>query len=563
MVAEQRSVLPKLPLDDLLAEVQLRLDAVRAARDGVGALLEAVVSIGRELELEVVLRRIIEAARSLVDARYAALGIIGEDQQLAEFIPVGVTEDEIAAIEEWPHGRGILGLLIRQPKALRLEDIKQHPESFGFPRGHPAMKTFLGVPIRIRDDVFGNLYLTDKGAGQEFDRQDEAIVTALAAAAGVAIDNARLYEQTRAREIWLEASGDVTRELLSGAPQPRALQLVAERAVDMAHATMALVVVPAGDNELIVAAGAGTGTDHFQGLTVPREGTISGSVMASGNARLIRSLRDVPHWTTNVAALPGGPAAFVPLGQAERVRGVIAIHRRTGGLPFTSDLLTMLTGFADQVAVVMELADARRETERLELIDDRTRIARDLHDVVIQRLFASAMMLTSTIRMINQPTIAERVQTSIDDLDDTIRQIRSSIFALQSSARPVDNRLRSRVMRVVDAATEQLGFTPGNQLDGLLDTDVPDDVAEHTVAVIQEGLSNVVRHAGASRVDVVVTLRDNILTVEVCDNGLGISEPQHRRGLANLQDRANELGGMFTIRSQPAGGTTMRWRVPV
>ena len=175
---EERSLLPQLPLDDLLAELQGRLDDVRTARDGVHALLDAVVSIGRELEIETVLRRIVEAATTLVDARYGALGVIGEDGQLAQFVPVGITEEEIAAIEDWPHGRGILGLLIKDPHPLRLSNIRDHPESFGFPEGHPPMRSFLGVPIRIRDEVFGNLYLTEKSDGRDFDEQDETIVTA-------------------------------------------------------------------------------------------------------------------------------------------------------------------------------------------------------------------------------------------------------------------------------------------------------------------------------------------------------------------------------------------------
>src|SRR5919106_4956231 len=267
---EQRSLLPHLPLDDLLAELQGRLEAVRAARDGVHALLDAVVSIGRELELETVLRRIVEAATALVDARYGALGVIGEDGQLAQFVPVGLTEDEIAAIDEWPHGRGILGLLIKEPQALRLPDIRDHPESFGFPQGHPPMRTFLGVPIRIRDEVFGNLYLTEKGDGREFDEQDETIVAALATAAGVAIENARMYEETRQRETWLEASAELTRMLLSGSEPQEALALVAAHAQDMSGAKAAAVAVPSsGPDTMVVTAVAGEGYDDLAGFEFP------------------------------------------------------------------------------------------------------------------------------------------------------------------------------------------------------------------------------------------------------------------------------------------------------
>lgn len=560
---QHKSVLPKLQLDELLAEVQGRLDAVRASHAGVRALLDAVVAIGRELELETVLRRIVEAAKSLVDARYAALGVIGEDRQLAEFIPLGLTEDQIAEIEQWPHGRGILGLLIKEPQTLLLGDISEHPESYGFPRGHPPMKRFLGVPLRIRDEVFGNLYLTDKINGSDFDEQDAAIVSALAAAAGVAIDNARLYEETRAREVWLEASGEVTRELLSGAASRATLQLVARRAREMAHAETALIVLPEGDERLTVAAVDGTSADALTDFTFPREGTLSSSVISTGESRVIADLRKIAERGPIGNRLPSGPAAFVPLSQPERTRGVLAVHRRVGGIPFTPEMVNMLAAFASQVAVVMELADARREAERYGLIDDRARIARDLHDLVIQRLFASAMALTGTTRLVDdRPVVAERVQRVVRDLDETIGQIRSSIFALQTTEQGHDSRLRARIINVVDSATDRLGFAPGVQLNGLLDTEVSEEVAEHAIAVLQEALSNAVRHASASRVDVVVQLADDRLTVQVTDDGVGLTNTNRRSGLANLAERAEQLQGTFEINRRPEGGTSMQWTVP-
>lgn len=566
-MAEQRQqgFLPRLPLDDLLAEVQGRLEAVRASHEGVRALLDAVVAIGRELELETVLRHIVEAAKSLVDARYAALGVIGQDRQLAEFIPLGLTESDIAQIAHWPHGRGLLGLLIKEPQTLRLPDLSAHPESYGFPAGHPQMQRFLGVPLRIRDEVFGNLYLTEKATGQEFSEQDAAIVEALAAAAGVAIDNARLYEETRAREVWLDASGEVTRELLSGAEPRSALQLVVRRAREMAHAETALIVLPGKEeNTLRVAAVDGTVVDDLSDFVFPREGTISASVIKTGEPRLVTDLRTLTENTPIAELLPTGPAAFVPLSQPERTRGVLAVHRRAGGIPYTAAMVDLLTAFAGQVAVVMELADARREAERYGLIDDRARIARDLHDLVIQRLFASAMSLTGATRLIeDRPIVADRVQKVVHDLDETIGQIRSSIFALQTTEHGTDSRLRSRIISVVDSATERLGFAPGVQLNGLLDTEVPDDVAEHVVAVLQESLSNVVRHASAAQVDVLVELDGATLTVQVADNGVGLTSADRRSGLANLAGRAKQLNGEFETAQRPEGGTLVRWSVPI
>jgi signal transduction histidine kinase len=231
--------------------------------------------------------------------------------------------------------------------------------------------------------------------------------------------------------------------------------------------------------------------------------------------------------------------------------------------PFSVAVSRMVVSFAGQAAVVLELADARREAERYGLIDDRARIARDLHDVVIQRLFAAAMTLTGVGRLIDHPEAAKRVQTAVDDLDDTIRQIRSTIFALQSTQEAVDGGLRARVMGVVQAVSEQLGYAPGVRMEGLLDTDVSNEVADHAVAVLQEALSNVVRHAQASRVDVVVDLRDEWLLVQVSDNGVGIHDDGRRSGLANLATRAASLSGTFEVHRGSGRGTILEWRVPV
>jgi signal transduction histidine kinase len=562
---EQRQrLLPHLPLDELLAELQSRLDAVVTARDGVHALLEAVVSIGRELELETVLQRIVEAAMTLTDARYGALGVIGEDGQLAQFIPVGVSEEQIAAIEEWPHGRGLLGLLIKEPQTLRLTDVSEHPESYGFPPGHPPMRTFLGVPIRVRDEVFGNLYLTEKSGARPFDEQDETIINALATAAGVAVENARLYEETQRREVWLDASAKVTRVLLSGADPQDALTLVAARAREMSDAIVAAVAVPTDDGDnLVVAAVDGDGYDDLAGFQFPVAGTLAGAVLTEGEARAVTDFQGAPQEAPLVSQLPNGPRLVVPLGTEGNVRGVLLVGKRRGVAPFSVAVSRMLVSFAGQAAVVLELADARREAERYALIDDRARIARDLHDVVIQRLFAAAMTLTGVGRLIDHPEAAKRVQTAVDDLDDTIRQIRSTIFALQSTQEAVGGRLRARVMGIVQAVSEQLGYAPGVRMEGLLDTDVSNEIADHAVAVLQEALSNVVRHARASRVDVVVDLRDEWLLVQVSDNGVGIHDDGRRSGLANLAARAAALSGTFEVHRGSDRGTILEWRVPV
>lgn len=564
MDEQHQRLLPQLPLDDLLAALQGRLDAVRAARDGMHALLDAVVSIGRELELETVLRRIVEAATTLVDARYGALAVIGDEGNLSQFVPVGVTEEEIAAIAEWPHGRGLLGLLIKEPQTLRLSDIRDHPESYGFPDGHPPMSSFLGVPIRVRNEVFGNLYLTEKSEGRDFDEQDEMIVNALATAAGVAIENARLYAETRQREIWLDASSELTRALLSGSEPGEALRLVAARAREMSEAEVVAVAVPAEDlDTMTVVAIDGVGQDGLAGFEFSVEGTLIGSVFAAGEPRSVPEPNLSPQEIPLVSRLPDGPKLLIPLGERGSVRGVLVVGKKRGQSPFPAAVMRLLEAFAGQAAVVLELGEARREAERYELIDDRARIARDLHDVVIQRLFATAMTLTGAARLIGQSEAATRVQTAVDDLDETIRQIRTSIFALQSTEQSQVKSLRARVLGIVDAVTQQLGFTPAVRMEGLLDTDVDDELADEVVAVLQEGLSNVVRHARATRVDVVVEVLRDRLVIRVIDNGVGIPATGRRSGLANLGSRADRRGGTFEIGQVDGGGTQLEWRVPL
>nr|SBO97891.1 GAF:ATP-binding region, ATPase-like [Nonomuraea gerenzanensis] len=533
-------------LDELLTELQVRLNAVLATRDRVHALLEAVVSIGSDLDLETVLRRIVETATTLVDAGYGALGVVGEENTLVQFIPVGLSEEEIARIEHWPHGLGLLGLLIKDARPLRLGRISDHPESYGFPPGHPPMGTFLGVPVRVRDEVFGNLYLTEKRGGGEFDEEDEAVVIALATAAGVAVENARLYEESRRRETWLQASADVTTSLLSGADPRQVLSVVAARARQMSDADLAQVLLPEGET-LRVAAAEGEGAAELLGSACELDGTLAGEVFTGGEP---------------VTESADRPALLVPLGAAPGVRGVLVLAKRSGRLPFSWADLQMLQAFAGQAALALELAEARRDAERLGLLEDRDRIAKDLHDVVIQRLFATAMTLMSTVRLVDHPQAAKRLQHAIDELDETIRQIRSSIFALQGPAEVAPG-LRGQIVELVEGAGSHLGFMPGLRMEGQLDTVVPEPVAEHLLAVLREALSNVVRHSHAGRAEVSVEVSGGRLTLVVGDDGVGVGEAGRRSGLRNIEERAQRLGGTAHLEAPGGGGTRVRWQVPL
>ncbi|WP_433220777.1 GAF domain-containing protein [Microtetraspora malaysiensis] len=556
---ESGSFLPRMRLDDLLAELQSRLEAVLATRDRVHSLLEAVVSVGSELDLETVLHRIVESATALVNASYGALGVIGEESTLVQFVPVGLTEEEIARIEHWPHGLGLLGLLIKEPQSLRLRDIADHPDSYGFPAGHPPMRSFLGVPIRVRDEIFGNLYLTEKRTG-EFDEEDEAIVTALATAAGVAIENARLYEETRRREAWLEVSSEVTTSLLSGADPHDVLVTLARRTREMTDADVVTISFGVAPDTLRVEIAEGLDAEELLGVELPAGDTVAGRVLRTAEPQIadIRACPDVP-----AGAPKAGPALSVPLGKGRLVRGVLGLGKRTGRLPFSAADLRMVQALAGQAAVALELAEARKDAERLGLLEDRDRIAKDLHDVVIQRLFAAAMTLMSVVRLVEKPEVTGRVQHVVDELDATIRQIRSTIFALHTPREDKAATVRGQFMDLVESARGHLGFMPGVLLEGAVDTLVTPKIADHALAVLREALSNVVRHAHATEVTVTVDAREEVLVLEVADNGVGVPEEGRRSGLRNLADRAELLGGTFEVQRREPRGTCLSWRVPL
>ncbi|MDX6434368.1 MAG: hypothetical protein QOE54_6734 [Streptosporangiaceae bacterium] len=557
-----RLILPQLRLDDLLTELQARLDTVLGTRDRVHALLEAVVSIGSDLDLETVLRRITEAATTLVEARYGALGVIGEGGgHLVQFITVGVTEAEIEAIGHWPHGHGLLGLVIKEPHPLRLPDISAHPESSGFPGGHPPMRRFLGVPIRVREEVFGNLYLTEKAGGGEFDEEDVVIVNALATAAGVAIENARLYQDTRRRERWLQASAEISNALLSGTAPQEVVGLVARRAREICDADLATVsLMDEESQEFVLAAADGEHAGFFHGLRIPLDDAGFARVYREGTPLLLEDGGQAAAGTGVPPEIPIGPTLIVALGLGRSARGVLTVVNNPGRPAFNEATLRLLEPFAAQAAVALELAERRRDAERIGVLEDRERIARDLHDTVIQRLFATAMTLMSAIKITQKAEVARRVQGAVDDLDDTIRQVRTTIFALQ--AEPGDNRLRSQVHAIADAAAETLGFAPSVRLDGLLDTAISPETGEQLLAVLQEALSNVARHAQARAVSIAVDVRDELI-VRVEDDGIGIASGGSRSGLRNMSDRAEALGGSFTTRGGAQAGTVLVWRVPV
>ncbi|UQA97002.1 GAF domain-containing protein [Streptomyces halobius] len=553
-------------LDALPEDLHERLENVELGSGAtVHLLLEAVLSVGRELDLPQVLRRIVEAAVVVVDAEYGALGVVGEGTRLTQFLPVGVTQEQQDAIGHLPEGHGILGELIRHPRPLRLPELSEHPSSYGFPPHHPPMHSFLGVPIRVRDEVFGNLYLTEKRGGGEFDAEDETVLSTLAVAAGVAIENARLYEEARYRQLWLEANGEIVAGLLPGADEMQVLDMIVNHALRILAADLGVLALPDEGDTVRVALASGVDAGAHRGLVLPHEGSFIGAALDARKPLISLDVENEPRFTAGPRWAGLGPAVAVPMITGERVRGVLLLARLQGRDPFTEPETAPLLTFAGQAALAMELAEQRRTAEQLALLEDRDRIARDLHDLAIQRLFATGMTLQSAVRFVDHPEASERLLRAVDDLDETIKIIRSTIFGLRArETSRAAHGLRVRTVTAVEQAARPLGFTPSLHMEGLIDTDVPAEIAEHVLAVLAEGLSNAARHAHATAVDISLVARGGTLRLSVTDNGVGMPTDGGRRsGLANLAKRAESVGGEMTIEAPAKGGTRLVWCVPL
>jgi signal transduction histidine kinase len=559
--------LSRIRLDSLLQELLDRVSDVTASRERLRSLLDAVVSIGTDLDLHSMLQRIVRAACGLADARYGALGVLGEAGMLVDFVTHGVDAAQRARIGDLPAGHGVLGQLIDDPRPIRLTDIGAHEGAHGFPSHHPVMRTFLGVPVRIRGQVFGNLYLAEKNGDGLFTDDDEELMVALAVAAGTAIDNARLYAQTRRRQRWLEATAEITGVLLGeDVHRTVALQLVADRAREVADADLALVLLlapataaAAGTADtLVVEVASGRGSELLAGATLPVRGSQFAQLLAGGHTTILDDLATAGRWPTPVTT---GTCLLVPLAAAGAISGALVMAYRTGPPVVDTPDVALVETFAGQAALALERASAQQQREMLAVLSDRERIARDLHDVVVQRLFAAGTQLVSTNRMITKPQVRERVDQVVDDLDLTIRDIRGTIFQLQS---PISAELRGQIRALVTEADKTLGFRPRLVLNGPIDSAIPELVRPAVLAVLREALSNVARHARASSVTVTLTTDATTLVLLVTDDGVGIGAAEGSGGLTNMRHRAAEFGG--DCRIGPADdhhGTAVVWQVPL
>ncbi|MCE3555328.1 GAF domain-containing protein [Pseudonocardia sp. RS11V-5] len=568
--------LPRLELEQLLRQLVERAGEVMATQGRLRGLLRANQAVITDLALPEVLRRVCQAARELVDARFAALGVLGPDGHIAELVQDGMDEETVREIGTSPEGKGLLAAVLDEGRPIRLRTAAGDPRSSGLPPGHPPVRSFLGVPIRIRNEKFGGLYLGESGRG-EFSPEDEELLRALAVTAGVAIDNARLYEATRRRGEWLAATAAVTRATLDPS-QGGPLCTIAERSRELTRADLAVVLLPDDDEDSlrIEIAESGPGqevvAEHLRGGTLPRSRSLSGHVFETCRPLRLADPRELPDLepAVAVAELRIGPVLVVPLLGAEQTDGVLLLARRVGRPAFTEEDQKMTAGFANQAAIALELAEARVERERLHVLDERERIAADLHDHVIQRLFAAGLSLQGVAARLPGPE-TERLTRVIGDLDDTIAQIRTSIFSLQRSGD--DESVRSRILVVVTESARLLGFTPLLRFSGPAETLVAAahdaSLADDLVAVLREALANVAKHAGASRVEVDVVAEtgdgdgDDRLSLVVTDDGKGPGKDLRRSGLANLGRRAQRRGGTFELAPHPPRGSRLRWTTPL
>ena len=546
--------IPRLELDQLLVQLIDRADDVLATQGRLRGLLRANALVAGELSLPVVLRQIVGAARDLVGARYAALGVLGPDGELEQFVHAGMDEELVGRIGELPRGRGILGLLIRKPVPLRLADLSGHPASAGFPPGHPPMTGFLGVPVRIGEEVFGNLYLTERSRGGEFTAEDEQLAIALAATAGAAIANARRFAESEQRRRWLDASAELTSLLLSGAAvQPHAL--IARLAAAAADADFATLAVPHGADQVIVTGVTGELAAGMMNQIEALADSLAGQAIRTGKPSLVTG--DGRQAAAAALGTGTGPLIIVPLATGEQVRGALLLGRVAARPGYTGTDLDMAAAFADHAAMTMELAQARTDQITLAQAEDHDRIAGDLHDHVIQDLFAFGMRLQGYAAR-TDPATAERVSGYADTVDEIIKKIRTSIFGLhQPRAAPAG--LPARVMEIIEEHTPQLGFTPGIRFAGPLDPGPDEALAHDILAVIREALSNCARHAHATAVAISLVLQDGLITLDITDNGRGLGTPARSSGLASMRSRAERNGGAFQLTTPATGGTQLTW----
>jgi len=537
------------------------------SKDRKDQLLESALVLASDLSLDIVLQRIIELAVKLTDARYGALGVVGPDGRLLDFITTGITPEERQAIGPLPVGEGILGVLIRDAKPLRLRVIAQDPRHVGFPSNHPPMRSFLGAPVKGRGKVFGNIYLTEKQGAPEFDAEDEAAVLVLATHAGVAIENARLYEETRRRGQWLEAVREISSAILGGTEGDAVLQIVVHRARELVDAATATIVAPVGSGRsepLTIRVADGAHAAELVGLPIPIEGSVSGDVIRSGRPTVLADAsRNSRTYQPMISLGNMGPMVLVPVVLRGQPFGTLTVSNPIAGAAFDDEAVRLVETFADQASVALEYGRAQAELNRLSLLDERERIGRELHDGVIQSLFSVGMGLQATAVRSRDPEIETRLEAAVSEIDRAIRDLRNYIFGLRPGIL-ADRQLEQALEDLAREFGEKTGVTTVTDIDGTIAAELAPRAAD-LVQLTREALSNVGKHAQATTCRVSLHRDGEEAILEIDDDGRGFdpTAPQIGLGLRNLKDRGVAIGGRVDIESKAGEGTTVQIAIPL
>jgi signal transduction histidine kinase len=538
---------------------------MKQSRDRKDALLEAGLTLASELSLPIVLQRIVDLAAEVTDARYGALGVIGDGDELVDFITTGISAKQRKAIGALPRGRGILGLLIHQPRIVRIKDIGSHPKSVGFPANHPPMRSFLGAPVQAMGKVYGNIYLAEKRGALEFSLEDERSCQVLATQAGVAIANASLYQESARRERWLEALHEITSNILEGVGSDSLLTSIAEHARELAGADGATILTTTSTpGQLVVVAAVGAYAPNVRGQFVPAAKSISGAVMDTGK----------PLHTDDAASHGGayqpiiklghvGPAIFVPLRVRGRSTGTLMVANLTGRRRFDEGTIRLVETFADQASVAIEYAQAQTDVRRLGLMEERERIAKELHDGIIQSLFAVGMGLQGTALMVGSPEAVTRIEGAVGELDRAIRDLRNYIFGLRPGIL-ADRQLDQALRELGDDIQKRSSLQVGVEVDAELAA-VVSSRSHQIVQVTREALSNVARHAQAKRSVIRLARAGNTALLTIEDDGIGfdVVSDSAGNGLRNMRERATAMGGSLRVSSKAGKGTRLRFTFPI
>lgn len=547
---------PRAQLDRVLGELVTVAQDVLNTQGRLRALLRANQAVIRQLDLPVVLQTIVDVAVELVNAQYGALGVLSPHGGLEHFVHAGLSPEQAERIGHPPVGRGLIGALINDPRLIRLRHLTEDDRSAGVPPEHPSMDSFLGVPIRVHDQTLGNLYLANQENGA-FSGDDEQLLSALAATAGFAIENARQFEISRRRQAWASAGAEVIAALLSS-DDVDAVALLASRMLTLTGGTFVCVLLPTGDaGQYVVDTARGDDAERFEGATLTVRNSPLAGVLKALEPRLL-SEREINEGMPPTAP-HFGPSMAVPLVASGALIGVLAVSRAPDDFTFTAAELELAADFAGRASVAIRLAEARADQQRMLLLEDRGRIARDLHDHVIQQLFATGLELQSILGTLPEGPASTRVNQAVENIDAAVLGIRTAIFAMSDASRAGGESVRQRIIDIVNELTRRLPTTPRITFSGPLDLVATGELAHDLVAVVREALTNVVKHAHAQQVSVTAEVSNGTVQLEVADDGRGMPHTGRRSGLANLEARAKKWGGTFEVESGKTG-TRLRWR---